>query len=107
MEIHDAGVIVVWDGRRQTSSGNSSPLVQLTLPREQALVELGWVHVRRRVIPRVPSPITCIQSSHSGNFVIDDTELLVVGEVVHQLPCLLIRYIQRIGMGNAPPLWSG
>jgi hypothetical protein len=58
---------------------------RLTLTWEQALEELGGVHIGERMVPRVPPTVTRIETAHGGELVVDDTELLVVREIVHEL----------------------
>lgn len=66
-------------------------LKSLTLAGEQRFLELGWVHVGDRVVRSVPAAIACVETTHSCPLAVDNAELLVMGEVVHQLAARVVR----------------
>lgn len=71
LEIHNTGVVVV-------------------LAREQALVKLSWVNIRQRVVLRVPTAVTCVKTAHRSRLVVDDAELLMMREIIHQLSTTVV-----------------
>jgi hypothetical protein len=72
LEIHHSTVVVVLSG-------------------EQRLVELLRVNVGQRVVVGIPSAVTRIESSHAGDFVVDETELFVVAPVIDELSGSVLR----------------
>jgi len=61
------------------------------LAREERLEELGRMDVGQRVITSIPSAITCVETTHCCDLVVDNAELLVMREVVDQFPSAMIR----------------